>query len=77
MIYIDIPGHPPELNRAIAAIQERYKHKMARYHNSVYPDMDETFERENKCRFGYDRNSTPIVVMFEEEDWFWFKAKWS
>lgn len=72
MIYIPIPGYAPELNRAIEAMQKRYKNQLT----PVYPKMDEEFEKENRCKFGYDRNFTPIVVMFEEEDWFWFKAKW-
>ena len=78
MIYIDIPGYAPELNRALKSMQDRYKVELGlAYRNSAFPKMDEAFEKENRCKFGYDRKFTPIVVMFEEEDWFWFKAKWS
>ena len=44
---------------------------------STQAQIDEDFEEENRCKIAYDRHDTPLLLMFEEEDWFWFKAKWS
>ena len=73
MIYIQIPTHVHEINHALISIQDRYRDSLG----NPYPAIDETFEEENRCKILYDRKTTPIVIMFEEEDWFWFKAKWA
>lgn len=71
MRYIPIPTEYYEVNRALRTIQEKYDSTLP-----VYPEMDIAFEVENRCKIAYDRHSTPIMLIFEEEDWFWFKAKW-
>lgn len=43
---------------------------------SNWQTVDEQFEFENRCKIVYDRQHHPVVLIFEEEDWFWFKAKW-
>lgn len=41
-------------------------------------ERDELFERENRCRVGYDPNSgKPRFLVFNDKDWAWFALKWS
>jgi hypothetical protein len=38
---------------------------------------DEVFEQSNRCTLAYERTLGDVsYVIFEDENWFWFKAKW-
>lgn len=72
MIYISLKEYTDDaVYYSLMDIQNRFKGV-----GSPYPLIDEVFERENRCQVLYDRKDTPVLMMFEDEDWFWFKAKW-
>lgn len=55
---------------------EEAKHRYA-FLSSNWETVDAQFETENRCKIVYDRKQNPVVLIFDEEDWFWFKAKWT
>ena len=72
MIYIPLHHYYDDsIYYALKNSQNRFKN-----HPNPYPKIDEVFEEENRCKIAYDRDKKPVMLMFEEEDWFWFKAKW-
>ena len=58
--------------RAVEEAKRRYA-----FFDSNWQTVDEQFEIENNCKIVYDRKQNPVVLIFDEEDWFWFKAKWT
>lgn len=59
------------VSRAVEDAQYRYA-----VLSSQWQSADIQFEVENNCKIVYDRNQHPVMLVFDDEDWFWFKAKW-
>ena len=70
-IYSDDHSIRQMVHRAVEEAKYRYA-----FASRNWESVDVQFEVENKCQIVYDRQHHPIVLIFEEEDWFWFKAKW-
>lgn len=59
------------LSNAILYHQVRYKGVQD------WQYRDKVFEQANRCTLAYSRAPGEVsYVIFEDEDWFWFKAKW-
>lgn len=48
-----------------------------RFPDMAWKERDAIFEKENRCKVGYDAECKARFVVFDDNNWSWFLIKWS